>query len=413
MAQLEKTATSPLLRRMNAAAVLDVLRATGPATGTELMEATGLSRPSVHALCDHLIERGWITELESRRTGDRSSPGRRARQYEFNARAGFVLGVDMGQNKVTVMVTDLRGDVIGESTHPVAYDIGAKGRLAETHRTIAAALRSAEVTESAVVALALAVPGPVGPDGHVVASAEYLPGLAEVDLATAVGKGLDCPVLVENDANLAVLGERWHGAARGVDDVIELLAGERLGAGIFLGGNLIRGLKGAAGELKLLSMVEGVGNTDGIGYLARALGAEAVATARGPRSKAGRSALYAAVNGDPEAVTATAVFAAARTGDVVAGEIVERVVVRIARVLALLDTMLNPALIVIGGAVAEAGDILVPRLERQLATLVDDPPRVAASALGGRAVVVGAVRRALDHAEHALFNDPAPSHRPT
>lgn len=411
MTKLEKTATSPLLRRMNAAAVLDVLRSSGPATGTELMEATGLSRPSVHALCDHLIEMGWIQEIESRRSGDRSSPGRRARQYEFNATAGFVLGVDMGQNKATAMVTDLRGEVVGEDTRAFAHDIAAQDRLREAHHAMSAALGSAELDPSAVLALTLAVPGPVGPDGHVVASADYLPGLAEIDLARAIGKGFGCPVLVENDANLAVLGERWRGAAEGVDDVVELLAGERLGAGIYLGGNLVRGTSGAAGELKLLSMVEGVGNTDGIGYLAREFGAEVVKSARGPRSKVGRSALYGAVHGDPEAVTAKTVFQAARTGDAVALQVVDRVVVRIARVLALLDTMLNPELIVIGGGVADAGDVLVPRLEQQLATLIDLPPRVVTSTLGARAVVVGAVRRALDHAERGLFGDPALSVR--
>jgi len=396
---------------MNAAAVLDVLRAIGPATGTDVMEATGLSRPTVHAVCDRLIDMGWIHELEGRRTGEKSSPGRRARHYDFNAGAGFVLGVDLGQNKVTAVVTDLRGEIVGEHTRRFAYDIGAQDRLAEAHRAMSAALGSAAVEPAAVLALSLAVPGPVGPDGHVVASEGYLPGLAEVDLRGAIGSGFGCPVLVENDANLAVLGERWRGVAQDVDDVVELLAGERLGAGIYLGGTLIRGSRGAAGELKLLSMVEGVGNTDGIGYLARSYGAEVVASARGSRSRVGRSALYAAVHGDPDAVTAKAVLEAARAGDAVAVQVVDRVVVRIARVLALLDTMLNPDLIVIGGAVAGAGDVLVPRLEEQLTTLVDDPPRLAASALGARAVVIGAVRRALDHAERGLFGDPAPSVR--
>ncbi|MFI6674885.1 ROK family transcriptional regulator [Kribbella sp. NPDC050470] len=415
MNKLEKTATSPLLRRMNAAAVLDVLRTGGPATGTELMEVTGLSRPTVHTVCDHLIEMGWIDEIESRRSGDPSSPGRRARQYQFNARAGYVVGIDMGQNKATAVVTDLRGDIVAEDTRGFAHDLGADDRIREARQAMASALDSAEVSAAGVLAMALAVPGPVGPDGHIIASAdtEYLPGLGEVELDQAVGEGFGCPVLVENDANLAVLGERWHGAAAGVDDVIELLAGERLGAGLFLGGNLIRGSAGGAGELKALSMVEGVGNTDGIGFLAREFGAEVVASARGPRSKVGRSALYAAAGGDPAAVTAQLVFEAARTGDAVALEVVDRVVTRIARVLALLHTMLNPELIVVGGAVADAGDLLVPGLETHLTTLVDSPPRLAASTLGARAVVIGAVRRALDHAERALFTDPAPTTRRT
>ncbi|GAA3114082.1 putative NBD/HSP70 family sugar kinase [Kribbella aluminosa] len=99
---------------------------------------------------------------------------------------------------------------------------------------------------------------------------------------------------------------------------------------------------------------------------------EIVAAACGSRSRTGRSALYKAVGGDPAAVTSETVFAAAQSGDEVALEVVDRVVVRIAPVLALLGTVLNPEMIVIGGGVADAGDLLVPRLERQLSILIDD-----------------------------------------
>ncbi|GAB3935732.1 ROK family transcriptional regulator [Kribbella albertanoniae] len=405
---MDKTATSPLLRRMNTAAVLDVLRAGGPATGTELMDATGLSRPTVHALCDQLIALGWIHELESRRTGDRSSPGRRARQYEFNARAGFILGVDLGgEYKATAMLTDLRGVSLGDGIREFAPPDGGEVRLRAARRAIADAVRAAGVAKSAILVMGLAVPGPVNQDKPVVTNAWYLPGLAKVDLGRAVGKGLDCPVLVENDANLAVLAERWCGVAAGVDNVIELLAGERMGAGIYLGGNLIRGVVGGAGELELVSLLNGVVKPSGIGRLARDFGAEVIAAARGPRSKIGRSLLYDAAGGDPAAVSAEAVFAAARAGDAVSVDVVDRAVARIAPVLALLGTVLNPELIVISGGVADGGDLLVPRLEHQLSSLIDtlSVPRVTASTLGSRAVVLGAVRRALDHAERTVFAD--------
>ncbi|MGH3325805.1 MAG: ROK family protein, partial [Streptomyces sp.] len=211
----ESTATSTLLRRLNAGAVLDALRATGPATGTELMAVTGLSRPTVHTVCDHLISRGWIDEIEHRPPERGSGPGRRARQYEFNARAGFVLGIDLGQNKVTTVVADLRGDSLAEHTHSFrGRNIGARARLNQTQRTIEATLEDAGLEKSAVLAIALAVPGPVDDSGHVVAEEKYLPGLAEIDLREAVGDGFDAPVLVENDANLAVLAERWRGCAQ-------------------------------------------------------------------------------------------------------------------------------------------------------------------------------------------------------
>lgn len=410
----EVTATSPLLRRLNVGAVLDALRATGPATGTELMEATGLSRPTVHAVCDHLIGQGWIRELESRRPEGGSGAGRRARQYEFNARAGFVLGIDLGKNKVTTVVADLRGDQLAEHTGTFRRaGIGARARLNAVNRAVEATLDEAGLEKSAVLAVALAVPGPVDDRGHVVAEDEYLPGLARIDLRKAVGAGFDAPVLVENDANLAVLAERWRGCAQGIDNVIELLAGERLGSGLYLAGRLVQGGHGAAGELGFLGMVDGVGNADGIARLAREFGAAAVAKA-GDRaggkavakgSASGERSLVDDVDGDPEKVGAELVFAAARRGDPLAIAVVEEVSARIGTVIALLHTLLNPELVVIGGAVAQAGDVLLEPLRRAVRERVPAPPRIANSDLGDRVVVTGAVRRALDHALLELFRD--------
>lgn len=410
----EPTATSPLLRRLNAGAVLDALRATGPATGSELMATTGLSRPTVHTVCDHLISRGWIHEIEQRAPERGSGPGRRARQYEFNARAGFVLGIDLGQNKVTTVVADLRGDSLAQHTRRFrGTNIGARARLNQTHRAIEATLDEAELDRSDVLAIALAVPGPVDDRGHIVAEEDYLPGLAKVDLREVVGDGFDAPVLVENDANLAVLAERWRGCAQGVENVVELLAGERLGSGLFLGGRLIQGGHGAAGELKFLSMVEGVGNTDGIALLARTFGAKAVAEAVAGAADAKPSAeaptqgapLVEAVDGDPDQVTAELVFVAARDGDPLALAVVDEVTARISRVIALLHTLLNPELVVIGGAVANAGDVLLQPLRRAVGELAPDAPKIMNSALGDHVVVTGAVRRALDHAALELFQD--------
>ncbi len=77
----------------------------------------------------------------------------------------------------------------------------------------------------------MAVPAPVTDDGHAVALESYLPGMAALDLRTALRPDFDWPLLVDNDANLAVMAERWRGAAQGVDNVIVLLAGWRLGCG--------------------------------------------------------------------------------------------------------------------------------------------------------------------------------------
>jgi len=370
--------TTPLLRRLNAAAVLDVMRASStPLTGTEIMGSTRLSRPTVHAVCGELMRRGLVNEIEGRTPESGSQPGRRPRQYLFNATAGFVVGIDLGAKKVTAQVADLRGNIMASQSTAFRHErVRASTRLDVVRETVQQVLDEAGVQAGAVRATAMGVPAPVGGDGHVLASQSYLPGLAKHDLREALAS-FGWTAHVENDANLAVVGERWRGVAQGCDNVIELLAGYRLGSALFMEGRLIRGHAGRAGELEFLNMVEGVGNTDAIAELTeRAAG---------------------------EDVPAEEVFEAARSGDPEATRIVEGVLDRIARVVAIFGTFLNPELVVVGGGVAGAGDLIVPGLEKRLPALTQSPPRIAASVLEDQAVVTGAIRVALDDVESRIL----------
>ena len=387
-------ATAATLRALNAGAVLTALRASGPLTVTEVMAATGLSRPTVHLVCEDLMRAGWVREIAddgarpgSPEDGAPSAPqiGRPARRYAFAADAGYVVGVDMGVATVAAQVTDLRGQVRGRAGRRATSAPTAANRVALVRRVVDAALADAGVSPDAVLAVGVGVPAPVSRDGRILAGGDYLPGLAEVDVAASLATALTCPVLVENDANLAALAERWRGVAAGFDDVVVLLAGERLGAGIVLDGRLLHGHRGAAGEMGFLALVEGVGGSEGVAALARAYAADA-----GPAPASA------------EGVSAEAVFAAARAGEDAARAVVERVASTLARAITPVAVMLDPEVVVIGGAVADSCDVLLAPLERRLAGLVPAPPRVVASSLGARAVVVGAVRLALDYVEREV-----------
>jgi predicted NBD/HSP70 family sugar kinase len=403
------TPTSLMLRRMTASAVLDALRAGGPMTGSDLMSTTGLARPTIHVVCNDLIRLGWIREMDSRRPTGEGRRGRPARWYEFQSRAGFVLGID-ATDRVTVRVADLRGDRVAEASEPLAHvSVPASERVTAVRRAADAALASAAVDPARVLAVTVGVPTPVDADGRPVGREAYLPGLPGRDLATEIGGRDGWPVVLENDANLAALGERWRGVAAGVDDLVVMVADERLGSGLFLGGRPVRGHAGGAGELRVLELIERVGSTYGIAYLVRTLGAEAVArwcggTGRPPRR--GRL-LWTMAGGDPARVETATVLAAARAGDEVALEIVDEVANRMAHAVAALAGMLDPELVVISGAVADEGDLFLDRIRaRLLPDLIDTPPRLAMSTLGDQAVVIGAVRLALDHVEASLLGSP-------
>ena len=373
-----------VVRRLNTQSVLDAVLDAGPCTGADLMARTGLSRPTVHAVCDDLIGRGWLVEPPR---PDPAGPGRPARIYAPRPGAGFVLAVDMGATSVRAAVADLGGTVTGEAGAAFAHEhVAAADRLALTRDTCARALDAAGAAPGRVLGAVLGVPAPVDAGGRAAADEAYLPGLAALDLRAALAPTV-ARALVENDANLAVAAERWRGVARGVDDVVLVLAGERLGAGVCLGGRVVRGHRGGVGEMGFLDLVDGVGGTDAIGNLARRWGS----------AELGRS------------VRAEQVVAAAGAGDPAARGVVDAVARRIARALAVLSTLLDPELLVVGGAVAAAGEVLLAPLRREVARVTARPVRLAASSLADRGVLLGAVRVALDDVRPRLLDlSPAP-----
>jgi predicted NBD/HSP70 family sugar kinase len=387
-------ATPPLLRRVNASKLLGVLSTAGVMTGTGLIEATGLTRATVHAVCNDLIAMGWVVELDPGHDAPGTPIGRPSRRFEFNSQAGYVLGIDVGAAKTTVLLADLRGETVAKAGRSFA-DVKTPTEQTEVvNQAVLEALAAAGVADQEVLAAAVGIAAPVDRDGNILVDDEFWRRF-DAGLTARLSELHGWPVLLENDANLAALGERWRGQARDVDDLVVLLAGERFGSGLMDSGRLLHGSRGGAGEMVYLKMVEGVGDTAGIARTARERGAKAVA------DPAVRTSLRTLAGDKP--VTAEQVFAAAASGDQVALGILDEVTTRTARVVATLAILFNPELIVIGGAVAEGARSLLPSITEQLAGFTATPPRIAASSLGDAIVSVGAVRRALNYVEeHAL-----------
>ena len=388
---MSETAAPPqLLRRVNAEAILLVMRSTGAVTVTELISATGLTRATVIAVCEDLAGRGWVRELPNQRDFGGYQKGRPARRFELNERAGYVLGVDVGVAKTTVVVADLRGTLQGRaSQHFRSAEIPATERIEVIDRTAIAALQDAGALPQHVISVCVGIAAPVDRKGDVLVTQSFW-GKFDVGLRSALTDLHGWNVLLENDANLAALGERWRGSAVGVDDVVVILASERFGSGVIEDGRLLRGSGGGFGEMAYLDLVEGVGDPFGIASLARRWAAEALA---GPA----KTTLRPAAPGTE--VEAEDVFAAAAAGDAVALAILDRLSDRVARVIATVATMVNPELVVIGGGVAESAGVLLDSVAERLPRLTATPPRLATSPLGDAIVTVGAVRRALDYVE--------------
>ncbi|MCF2527255.1 ROK family protein [Yinghuangia soli] len=366
---------SSLLRRINSAATLRALRGGAHLTVTELMDATGLSRPTVEGVVEGLLHERLVVEAEPDGP-DARRRGRPARRFRFHAEAGHLLGVDIGSREVRCVLADLTGRVVARHSRPVDY-VGAEERLDRTRTAIAELLRRAHIPRDRLWAAGVGTPGIVDRDGVVTFSAA-LPGWTGTDLGGRLARSLRCPVLVENDANLAAIGERWQGVAAGSDDVVYILAGLSPGAGSLIGGRVHRGFGGAAGEIGALHL------------LGRQAPPESLLSTTGTPL----------VPLDEEAVAE--VFRLARTGDPVAKEAVDRFVQRLVHDITAMVLTLDPEIVVVGGWAAGIDDVVEP-LRTELGRFCLRLPRVELSALGADGIALGALRIALDRAEQRLF----------
>jgi predicted NBD/HSP70 family sugar kinase len=373
-------AVPALLRAMNERTVLETLRASGPVSRAEVARRTGISRPTISLVLRTLLEDGLVreTELEAGR------PHYGAVYYEADPEAALVLGVDFGSRSVRAALCDLAGEVRAReemrSSGPVSERIAA---LASICRSLQRRTKlPGDLLENAVVAL----PAVVSPaDGSV--SAADLAGLGAPDLREQLERALRAPVTLENDVNLAALGEQRSGIAQGVNDFAFLLVGAGLGAAVVLGGVLHRGRNGAAGELDAIRE----GRADDVDPCAAAVSQAAEKLAAGKET----------VLEPPFEVHE--IFAAARAGDGVAGAVVEETARRIALHILPVAATRDLPLVVLGGSVGANAELLEP-VRRFLGDWLPFPaPRIEISALGEAAVIEGALAAGVEGALERVF----------
>jgi predicted NBD/HSP70 family sugar kinase len=372
-------ATPPLLKSLNERTVLDAIRSYAPVSRAEISRRVGISKPTVSLALRSLLDAGLVRETEP----DGDGPRYGAVFFEPDPGAAFVLGVDLGARFVRAAVCDLAGDVRGRRDVDLPEPT-AEAALATIPPLVISLLRDADVPIELLDGVVLGVPGAVEADSRI-SLVENVTGLEGDAFVSEIRTRFACTVDVENDINLAALGEQWRGVARGVDDFAFISIGTGLGAGLVLRGELHRGRHGAAGELDYARS----GHMHEFDPCAGALCELAAEIAAGRRTMLEQP--Y-----DPRLI-----FAAARAGDEVAGEIVAEEARRIALHLAPIAAVADVGLVVLGGGIGANGDLLSGAVRRRLDEWLPHPPRVEASSLGDAAVLTGALavgrRAALDN----------------
>jgi predicted NBD/HSP70 family sugar kinase/biotin operon repressor len=377
-------AIPPLLKHLNERTVLEAIRTGAPISRAEISRRAGISKPTVSLALQTLRDAGLVREAAP-------APGRPsygAVFFEPVPDAALVLGLDLGARFLRGAICDLRGEIRARQ------DVELRDADAERALDAIAELRASLVD-------ATGLPGHVL-DGVVVGVPGVVAGdVGEVSLANVaqlegrrfgdeLRDRLGLPVTLENDINLAALGEQWRGIARGVDDFVFLSVGTGLGAGLVLRGELHRGHHGAAGEVDYA-----------LGGFAQEVDPCASAVSAYAAELAGRDGAATALEPPYDA---RAIFAAARAGDGLARAVVDEVARRITLHIGPIAAVADVALVVLGGGLGTNGDLLLAPVREQLARWLPYPPRVEVSSLGEAAVLSGALAVGLRSALDNVFN---------
>ncbi|MCX4879443.1 ROK family transcriptional regulator [Streptomyces sp. NBC_00847] len=402
-------------RAINDRLALRLLQQEGPLTAGQLKQLTGLSRPTVADLVERLTASALITVVgeagEQRR-------GPNAKLYGIVADRAHLAALDVRTEGVSVIVSDLLGRVLAEASVPIADDTGTGPAVEQAVTMVERVAKEAGADRLHTVGIG--APGLIDPATEELRDSSGLPEWHRRLVAALQERLPEARVSVDNETNLAAVAEQREGAARDRDTFVLLWLGHGTGAAVVLDGALRRGASGGTGEIGFLPVpgttalpsatdCEGgfhsLAGSAAIVELARRYGVTVEGTAREPAAAGVVRAAVARAGGEAGAAPTRAGIAAADAGPAARflDALADRLAVGVASVVAILD----PGCLVLGGEVGQAGgDELAGRVSERVRRMSPLPTEVRASALGGGAVLRGALLTARDGAQDDLFAPP-------
>jgi glucokinase len=386
-----------LLRQTNATNILKLLRETGPCSKADLVRASGLSAPSVTNVVTQLVAANLIETIGE----GESSGGRPPDMLRFKADRGCVAGVDINAGRCRFLLADLNGRQIDTLETPLSRSSSTpEGVCRHVGETVRRLLRKHKKKMEQLLALVVGVPAITNVSEGTVLAISTLKGWRDVPLSGMLGKEFGCPVVIENDTNLAAQGERYRGAAQAEDNFvfISIGEGEGVGAGIFLNEKIYHGSQWSAGEIGYLHVPRvstGPLTIHEFGRLEKVLSGRGIL--KSWRTKGKLQAGHTRVNSGVD------VFNLAAGGNAHARQILKQRSRILADVILNLSLILNPSLILFGGEIG-SHPALLPTVKGLLKDSEFAVTRVAMGSLGPTAVLWGAVSLALEITATADFS---------
>jgi predicted NBD/HSP70 family sugar kinase len=365
--------------------VFELLRDGTPRTRAQLADASGLARSTIAARIDVLMRLGLVAPYG----GGVSTGGRPPSLLAMNPHARVVAGVDIGASHATAGLADLAGTILAERRADLDIATGPEHVLGWAEQVIGELLADQKRKVAELSAIGIGLPGPVEHSTGRAINPPIMPGWDRYDVPAHVQRAFDVPVLIDNDVNIMALGEQ-HAHLPDVHDLVFIKVSTGIGAGLISGGELQRGAQGTAGDLGHVRVVR----ADGVICRCGNEGClEAIA--------AGPALARALQEAGVAAETSQDVVDLVRRGDPVAAQVVRQAGRDLGEVVATLVNVINPSAIVIGGALADAGESLIAGIrevvyQRSL-PLATEHLQIITSQAGERAGVIGAAALAIGH----------------
>jgi predicted NBD/HSP70 family sugar kinase/biotin operon repressor len=331
--------------------IVRVLSQRGPMSAREIAQTTGLAKSTVSTALTELRRSGMVVEGAGE-TGRSAGAGRPAATLSLNPQAGTCVGLLFGMYHVQMIVADVSHAVIADETVYLEPDYSPEAAAALSSQLIERAYAQHGISPDTLLGIGLAVAGPINPIDGRVQRAGGVPTWAGVNLKSIFEHALERPIFVDNESNCSAIAEMMWGAAVGYEDFVFFTLDLGIGGAIVNRGHVITGIAGAAGEFGHMSI-----------------------NPEGPLCRCGNRGcleLYASFK-EPlvhaskrfgRQMTMDDVIQLAKGGDVGCRRLIEDMAEAAGRGLGIIGAVINPGLVVIGGRMATAGDLLLVPLEQ-------------------------------------------------
>jgi predicted NBD/HSP70 family sugar kinase len=381
------------LRDRNRERVLGTLRERGRISQADIARITGLSRTTVHTLVSELKDSGVLHEVEAGVPDSRG--GRPAVLLMLRDSSLAVVGIDFGHSHVGVAVADIGHNVLAERRCDLDVSHHAERALDTAARMVDEVLAEAQVERKSVIGAGIGIPGPVDRAQGAVGSATILPGWIGLRIGAAMQDRLGMPVEIENDANLGALAELTWGAGREYSNFAYVKVATGIGAGLVIGGKLLRGASGTAGEIGHTTLDE----AGALCYCGNRGCLETVAS--GPAI----IGLVGLVNG--EVPTLSQIVELAAAGEVRCHRAIADAGHEIGVAIAGLCNLINPERVVVGGLLSRTGEVLLhpmrESIRRHAVQAAAEKLEVVPAVFVERAELLGSLALALQSSSDRLL----------